>query len=109
MRLHWQAFAMTLSPAFQESYQKRLQYPQSLVTSSTAIYSSKLKSYRRRIDVAEQELCLIDGQDDVNGIFEIPIIDLETDDGKGLFCEDVSRTISLTKCSVTEAIHPLPC
>jgi hypothetical protein len=74
---------MTLPPAFQKSYRERLTYPESLIPSSTAIYSSKLKSYKSRLDNAEQDLCLIDGKDDVESIFEIPIIDLGTSDGKG--------------------------
>jgi hypothetical protein len=74
---------MTLPPAFQKSYRERLIYPESLIPSSTAIYSSKLKSYRGRLDDAEQELCLIDGKDDVDDMFEIPIIDLATSDGRG--------------------------
>jgi hypothetical protein len=74
---------MTLPTAFQKSYHERLIYPESLVPSSTAIYSSKLRSYRYRLDDAEQDLCLVDGKDDVENIFEIPIIDLVTGDGKG--------------------------
>jgi hypothetical protein len=76
---------MTLPLAFQKSYHERLNYPESLIPSGTAIYRSKLKSYRQRLDDAEQELCLIEGKDDVNDIFEIPIIDLETYDGKGRY------------------------
>lgn len=74
---------MTLPPEFQKSYHERLTYPQNLIPGSTVIYSSKLKSYLERLDVAEENLCLIDGKDDVNSIFEIPIIDLETADGQG--------------------------
>jgi hypothetical protein len=74
---------MTLPLVFQKAYHERLHYPESLISSGTAIYRSKLKSYRQRLDDAEQELCLIEGKDDVDDIFEIPIIDLETCDGKG--------------------------
>jgi hypothetical protein len=74
---------MTLPSTFQKSYCERLAYPESLIPSSTAIYSSKLKSYRSRLDGAEEDLCLVDGQDDVDSIFEVPIIDLATSDGKG--------------------------
>jgi len=72
-----------LPPEFQKSYRDRLSYPECLIPSNTSIYSSKLKSYRRRLDDAEPELCLIEGKDEVADIFEIPIIDLETQDGKG--------------------------
>jgi hypothetical protein len=74
---------MTLPLEFQRSYLNRINYPESLVPSSTAIYSSKLKSYRQRLDDAEPDLCLVEGRDNVDDIFEIPIIDLETKDGKG--------------------------
>jgi hypothetical protein len=74
---------MTLPPEFQKSYRDRLRYPESLVPSNTAIYSSKLKSYRQRLDDNEAQLCLIDGKDEVADIFEVPIIDLDTHDGKG--------------------------
>ena len=85
---------MTLPPEFQKSYHERPTYPESLVPSNTAIYSSKLKSYRKRLDDAESNLCLIEGQDDVEEIFEIPIIDLDTSDGK---CQPPNhQTISLS-------------
>ena len=73
---------MMLPPAFQNSYRQRFAYPENLVPSSTAIYTSKLKSFKRRLDIAEPDLCLVEGKDDVEDIFEIPIIDLETGDGK---------------------------
>jgi hypothetical protein len=98
---------MTLPTAFQESYHKRLQYPESLITSSTAIYRSKLKSYRKRLDDAEQELCLIDGKHDVNATFEIPIIDLHTANGEGMYQEKHIQVFILMRCSVAETIHPL--
>jgi hypothetical protein len=74
---------MTLSTEFQKSYHDRLDYPSSLIPGSTAIYSTKLKSYVKRLDDVEADLCLIDGQDEVNEIFDVPIIDLETADGEG--------------------------
>jgi hypothetical protein len=74
---------MTLPPRFQASYRDRLSYPESLIPSTTAVYSSKLRSYKNRLDGAEEDLCLVDGTDDVNEIFEVPIIDLDTADGKG--------------------------
>lgn len=77
------AMDMTLPPAFQTSYRERLRYPETLIPSNTAIYRSKLKSYRQRLDENESQLCLIDGKDDVAEIFEVPIIDLGTHDGKG--------------------------
>lgn len=68
---------------FHKAVRERLNYPESLITGNTSIYSSKLKSYRQRLDDAESDLCLIEGKDDVANIFEIPIIDIETDEGKG--------------------------
>jgi hypothetical protein len=100
---------MTLPPAFQKSYRERLVYPESLIPSSTAIYSSKLKSYRSRLDDAEKDLCLLSGKDDVESIFEIPIIDLATDDGKG-WHPRFSRTCqSLINDSVASAEYSYAC
>ncbi|KAF2823722.1 hypothetical protein CC86DRAFT_59106 [Ophiobolus disseminans] len=86
-----------LPPEFQRSYRERLNYPESLVPGNTSIYSSKLKSYRRRLDDAEAELCLIDGKDDVANIFDIPIIDLETHDGKAMRNQNIHSASKLTK------------
>lgn len=95
---------MMLPPEFQKSYRGRLNYPESLIPSNTAIYSSKLKSYRRRLDEAESELCLIDGKDDVAEIFEIPIIDLETHDGRGQLIP-LGRSPYIDLCSIAKAVH----
>jgi hypothetical protein len=37
----------------------------------------------KRLDDAESDLCLIDGKDEVNTIFEVPIRDITTADGTG--------------------------
>jgi hypothetical protein len=74
---------MTLSLEFQRSYHDRLNYPYSLIPSSTMIYRTKLKSYVKRLDDVEADLCLIDGKDEVDTVFDVPIIDLETADGEG--------------------------
>lgn len=74
---------MTLPPEFQHSYHDRLKYPQSLIPSSTVIYSTKLKSYVKRLDDVESDLCLLDGKDEINSIFEVPIRDIATADGTG--------------------------
>ena len=76
---------MRLPTDLQNSYLNFKTYPENLRPSSTAIYRSKLVAYRKRLDEAKSDLCLINEEDDVDATFEIPIIDLETGDGKGLF------------------------
>lgn len=98
---------MTLPPEFQKSYHERFRYPESLVPSNTAIYSSKLKSYRQRLDDNESQLCLIDGKDEVANIFEVPIIDLDTHDGKGQLIRCDNSVCWLTSHSSAEAKHSL--
>ena len=68
----------------QDSYLKSSNFPENLVPSDTATYTSKLASYRKRLDDVENDLCLINGQDQVDKIFDIPVIDLNTADGKGI-------------------------
>jgi len=69
--------------ALQTSYISRAQYPVNLISSETTTYKDKLQSYRKRLDDAEADLCLVDGEDEVDTIFEVPIIDMSTDDGQG--------------------------
>jgi hypothetical protein len=68
----------------QNSYLRSSNFPENLIPSDTAAYTSKLASYKKRLDGAENDLCLIDGQDEVDKIFDIPVIDLNTADGKGI-------------------------
>ena len=72
---------MQLPLDLQASYLRSDLYPENLIPSDTITYPSKLASYRARLDEAGPDLCLIDGEDDVDEDFEIPIIDLETGDG----------------------------
>jgi hypothetical protein len=88
---------MTLPLAFQKSYRELLNYPENLIQSGTAIYSSKLKSYRKLLDDAESDLCLV-SKKDVEEFFEIPIIDLETSDGTGLY-RKVEMIVLSTNCT----------
>lgn len=74
---------MSLPQQLQISYCNREQYPENLISSGTAVYRSKLKAYRSLLDDAESNLCLIEGRDDVDAVFEVPIIDLQCGDGKG--------------------------
>jgi hypothetical protein len=73
----------TLPLVLQNSYLGSKNYPENLIPSGTATYRSKLISYRKRLDEAEPEFCLVDGRDAVDDIFEIAMIDHETGDGKG--------------------------
>jgi hypothetical protein len=78
-----QRVAMRLPLELEASYHRLDSYPENLVPSGTAIYRSKLASYRQQLDDNQRNLFLIDGEDDVEDIFEIPILDLETAEGKG--------------------------
>jgi hypothetical protein len=73
----------TLSVQLQHSYLNRGDYPENLIPSGTSTYRSKLVSYKKRLDEAEPDLCLIDGHDAVDDVFEIVMIDLGTGDRKG--------------------------
>jgi hypothetical protein len=75
----------------QNSYLRRTNYPENLVPSGTATHRSKLVSYRKRLDEAESDLCLVDGEDAVDDVFEIGMIDLETGDGKGAIAHDTQK------------------
>ncbi|CAO2649450.1 Nn.00g068350.m01.CDS01 [Neocucurbitaria sp. VM-36] len=88
---------MTLPLELQTSYLASDQYPENLIPSGTATYRSKLISYKRRLDDAESDLCLIYGEDDVDDIFEIPMIDLETGDGKVLDKRNIHTPAKLTQ------------
>jgi hypothetical protein len=68
--------------ALEKSYRQLDSYPENLIPSGTAIYRSKLASYRERLDDERGNLCLIDGEDDVINDFEVPIVDLDTVEGK---------------------------
>jgi hypothetical protein len=72
---------LTLPIELQHSYLKSRNYPENLIPGGTATYRSKLASYKKRLDDAESDLCLVEGEDAVDEDFEIPIIDIE--DGKG--------------------------
>jgi hypothetical protein len=81
----------TLPVELQNSYLSRRNYPENLIPSGTPTYKSKLVSYKKRLDEAESDLCLIDGQDAVDDIFEIAMIDLGTSDGKGALPSDIPK------------------
>lgn len=74
---------MTLSSAFQTSYLNSINYPENLIPSGTSTYRSTLLIYKQRLDAAESNLCLVDGEDRIQEDFEIPIRDLQTCSGKG--------------------------
>jgi hypothetical protein len=64
----------------QDSYLKRSNYPENIIPSDLFSSKSKLISYKQRLDVVETDLCLLDHQ--VARLFEIPVIDIGTADGK---------------------------
>ncbi|KAF1851034.1 uncharacterized protein K460DRAFT_328553 [Cucurbitaria berberidis CBS 394.84] len=88
---------MTLPLELQTSYLNSIDYPENLVPSGTATYRSKLISYKKHFDDAESDLCLVHGEDDVDDIFEIPMIDLETGDGKALDKRNIHSPSKLTQ------------
>jgi hypothetical protein len=69
----------------QNSYLQSKNYPENLIPNGILTYRSKLMSYKNLLDEVEPDLCLVDEKDNVDGIFEIPIIDLGTTDGKSEF------------------------
>lgn len=81
----------------QESYLDSANYPENLIPSGIATYKSKLVSYKERLDDAEVDLCLGSTEDEVEKVFEIPVIDLDTSDGKGnLPFESLERLLKNT-------------
>jgi len=74
---------MTLPLTLQESYVRLADYPVNLIHGETAIHTNALRSYRRRLDDSEVDLCLNEREDSVDEIFEVTVIDLATADGKG--------------------------
>jgi hypothetical protein len=74
--------SITFPGNFHQSLLKSDNYPENIVPSSTLTYRSTLESYKRRLDNAAPDLCLVEGQDNIAQIFEVPFRDLETDDGK---------------------------
>jgi hypothetical protein len=78
---------MKLPQELQTSYLHRKSYPANLVPSGTFTYKTKLASYVTRLNEAERDFCLVDSEDAIDDIFEIPIIDIGTADGKGELSE----------------------
>ncbi|ORX98952.1 hypothetical protein BCR34DRAFT_142252 [Clohesyomyces aquaticus] len=88
---------MATSDDFSTSYLHFINYPENLLQSSTNLYRSTLSAYKQRLDSAESDLCLVDGEDDVAGVFEVPIRDLETSTGKALDKLNVHSPEELTE------------
>lgn len=77
----------------QNSYRESSRYPENLIPSGIATYNSRLSAYKKRLDDAEVDLCLVPSEDEVDETFEIPMIDLQTGDGKGKRFSRVSRVV----------------
>ncbi|EUC28208.1 hypothetical protein COCCADRAFT_109750 [Bipolaris zeicola 26-R-13] len=91
----------------QESYLDSANYPENLIPSGIATYKSKLVSYKERLDDAEVDLCLGSTEDEVEKVFEIPVIDLDTSDGKGRDKRNIHSPAKLTEwLGVTTAQNP---
>lgn len=73
---------MKLPMELQSSYLESRTYPKNLIPSGTATYPTKLTAYQKRLEDTEPDLCLVDGADEVDKIFEIPIVDMDTGDGR---------------------------
>ena len=74
---------LNLPQSFRDSYRRFIDYPENLIPSSTSTYRSTLASYKSRLDDAQSDLCLVEGEDDIENDFEIRIRDLDTASGKG--------------------------
>jgi hypothetical protein len=71
-----------LPPELQTSYLNVDSYPENILFNGSVIYKRKLVSCRKRLDDAEKGLFLLDGEDDVDNLFEVTIMDHETDENK---------------------------
>jgi hypothetical protein len=74
---------MTSFGAFQTSIREFINYPENLIPSGTSTYRSTLQSYRQRLDSAKSNLCLVEGVDNIEKDFDVPIRDLATSSGGG--------------------------
>jgi hypothetical protein len=97
---------MNLPQELQTSYLHCENYPANLIPSGTFTYKSKLASYVTRLDEAERDLCLVDSEDVIDDIFEIPIIDIGTGDGEGKL-RNVTNWSSLRMHSIGPKKHTL--
>ncbi|KAF2477653.1 uncharacterized protein BDR25DRAFT_249788 [Lindgomyces ingoldianus] len=88
---------MTLSSDFQNSYLNFINYPENLIPKGTTTYRSTLASYKQRLDDCESDLCLVDGEDDIDNDFEIPIRDLCTASGKAIDKRNIHSPDELTQ------------
>ncbi|KAH7390459.1 hypothetical protein BKA66DRAFT_568404 [Pyrenochaeta sp. MPI-SDFR-AT-0127] len=98
---------MTLPIELQTSLLKHNDYPENFIPSGTATYRTKLVSYKRRLDDEENDLCLTTRDDDVENIFEIPMIDHETGDGKALDRRNVHSPSKVTQWLGVEIVGDL--
>lgn len=69
---------MPLPVSFQKSYNNRNHYPRNLIRRTVGTYPSALAAYESRLDSADHDLFEKEG-----GILEVPIRDLNTDNGTG--------------------------
>jgi hypothetical protein len=88
---------MNLPQELQTSYLHCENYPANLIPSGTFTYKSKLASYITRLDEAERDLCLIDSEDVIDDIFEIPIIDIGTGNGEALVSKNIHSAAKLSE------------
>jgi hypothetical protein len=73
--------ACEIPAELQDSYLESNNYPENLIPSDFLTSKAKLASYKTRLDGVEADFCLMDHQ--VDRLFEIPVIDIGTADGKG--------------------------
>lgn len=66
----------------QDSYRQSSNYPENIIPSEIYTNRSKLTSYKKRLSGVEYDLCLVDGQDEVEETFDIPVIDIGLANGK---------------------------
>ena len=95
----------TLPAELQDSYRTSSDYPENLIPSGIATYRTRLSSYKKRLDDAERDLCLVPSEDDVGEIFEIPVIDLATGHGEGRTAFTVLGQVITLLARVKKRLH----
>ena len=90
LRIQLKAAPVTLPSEFQQSLFNFESYPENLMLMNTLAYPSTLKTYKSRLDEAEEELFVND-----EALVEVPYRDFDTASGEGLAVpQSYSRKLS---------------
>ncbi|KAL6708222.1 hypothetical protein ACN47E_003406 [Coniothyrium glycines] len=83
-------------------------YPENLIRGGTATYSSKLTSYRTRLNDVAPDLCLTNGEDNVENDYEIPVIDMGTANGTAMARKNIHSAEKLEQwLGLSSAVDPV--